>query len=370
MTRVLMITNRFIFGGIEKLLLDVFENKNNPEIKYDLLTLTSEKDEELIELIKQYDVSYNSLSLDKYNMLKRQFYHYKALYDIIKKGRYDVVHINITSYARVLDMITAKKAGAKKRIIHSHSAAERDPLHRKLIRPIRKLYDYSATDFFACSDEAAKHLFSKKTYKEGNYTVIKNGICVDRYVFSEADRQEVRRELAFHSGGLLIGHVGRLTEAKNHSFILDVFNEIRKLRPDSKLLLVGEGELRGAIENKVAELGMNDSVILYGSSSNTARLLSAMDVFLFPSIWEGLGISVVEAQCNGLPCYVSERVPEAAIITSNVYQYSIGAGAENWAKSIIGRTTERVDERNKITEAGYDIKSTVAAVERYYLTAK
>ena len=366
MTRVLMITNRFIFGGIEKLLLDVFENRMNPEIHYDLLALITEKNDELIDRVKAAGVNYYCLELDKHSVLERQLHHYRTLYRFVRKKRYDVVHINITSYARVLDMLTIRLAGVPERIIHSHSADEHDPISRKIIRPVRKLYDYTATRFLACSDSAAKHLFSNNIYKNKKYVVVNNGIEVDQYSFSEKNRSAIRNRLGIGDGDLLIGHVGRLTDAKNHMFLLEVFKAIHDIREDSKLLLVGDGELRSAIGKKISELGLENCVILYGASSNIPPLLSSMDVFLFPSIWEGLGISVIEAQCNGLPCYVSEKVPQTAIITSNVCKYNLSDGAEQWAIRMLNNPNKRVNEVEKIKQANFDILDSVRQLESIY----
>lgn len=365
--KVLMITNRFIYGGIEKLLLDVFEHKSCSDIQYDLLSLISEKDDELIRRIEDAGVGYYSLELDKHNTFERQIYHYKKLYNFITNNHYDVVHINITSYARVLDMLVVKMSGVKTRIIHSHSANEKDTISRKIIRPIRKLYDYTATDFLACSDGAAKQLFSRKICKEKKYIVINNGIEIDNYLFSHEERIKVRDSLGIQDGDMLIGHVGRFTEAKNHLFILSVFNELHKLKPSSKLLLVGDGEKREEIEKEIIKLNIKDRVILFGSSSDIRALLSAMDVFLFPSVWEGLGISVIEAQCNGLPCYISEKVPKTAIILSNVHQYDITAGPKWWAKCILNENNDRVNEIDRIRKSGYNIADSVHQLEKLYL---
>lgn len=362
-----MITYRFIFGGIEKLLLNIFENKSNPSIHYDLLTLIAETDNELIEKIKSLGVGYYSLELDKHSTLERQFYHYKALYKFIKQNHYDVVHINITSYARALDMVIVKLAGVKTRIIHSHSADEILPFSRKILRPMRKLYDFSATDFFACSDSAAQHLFSSDVFITKKYIVVNNGIEVKNYLFSSIDRDRIRHSLGIKKDTLLFGHVGRLTEAKNHLFLLKIISEVSKLKPNSKLLLVGDGELKNEIEKEINNLGIKNNVIMYGASSNIPALLSSMDVFLFPSKWEGLGISVVEAQCNGLPCYVSENVPQTAVLTSNVYRFSTLKGARWWAREILSKVNKRVDETNKIVQAGYDITCTVQQLENIYV---
>lgn len=366
MTNVLIITYRFIFGGIEKLLLDVFEHNEDPDIRFDLLTLSSEKDEELIDRIHHRGIGYYSLDLDKHGKVERQFYHYKMLYCFLKAHHYDVVHINITSYARVLDMAVVKAAGVRKRIIHSHSADENDAFLRKLVRPMRKLYDYTATDFLACSDEAARHLFSKNVCKNKRYQIINNGINTADYCFSMKDRKCMRDSLGLGNDELLIGHIGRFTEAKNHLFLLDVFSEILKRCSSAWLLLVGDGEKREDIKSRIDMLGIQDRVILYGSSSNISPLLSAMDVFLFPSRWEGLGISVIEAQSNGLPCYISENIPKAAVLTSNVFRLNISDGPDCWAERVLTQKTERVEETDRIIRAGYDIQDSVSRLEQIY----
>ncbi len=370
MTKVLMITHRFIFGGIEKLLLDMFENRNNHDIHYDLLTLITEKDTKLIKKVLALGVGYYCLELDKHNTLERQVHHYRTLYKFIKKNNYDVVHINITSYARALDMLVVKKAGIKKRIIHSHSADERETLSRKILKPMKKLYDYTATDFLACSDNAAKYLFSKKIFEEKKYTVINNGIDVPKYVFSNIERNRIRASLGLNDGEMIIGHIGRLTEAKNHEFLLEVYYEIYKSNSNSKLLLVGDGELKNAIIEKINKLGIQKHVIMYGASSEISALLSSMDIFLFPSKWEGLGIAVIEAQCNGLPCYISENIPQTAAITSNIRQYSIIKGAKWWAEMILKEKNIRVNETDKIRKAGYDICYSVSQLEDIYKKGK
>ena len=361
-----MITNRFIFGGIEKLLLDVFENKKNLSIHYDLLTLISEKNDALIKKISLLGVGYYTLGLENYSSINRQLYHYKGLYEFVKKNHYDVVHINISSYVRVLDMFVLKMAGVKTRIIHSHSSDVKDSFTRRILRPMRNLYDFFATDFLACSDNAAKYLFSRKIYNEKKYIIINNGIEVKKYLYSNTERKRIRNSLDIQEDVLVFGHVGRLTEAKNHMFLLETYSELVKLWPRSKLLLVGDGELKKDIEEKINSLGIKNSVIMYGTSSDIPALLSAMDIFLFPSKWEGLGISVVEAQCNGLPCYISENVPKTAIITSNVSQYNISKGAEWWAKNILNKKNQRVNETRKIVEAAYDIRQTVHLLESIY----
>ena len=368
MIKVLVITNRFIYGGIEQFLINMFEKGIRQDIQFDLLALTSEKNEELVNKLQACGIPYRTLALEKYSKLKRQFFHYYKLYTFIKKGKYQVVHLNITNPARAVDMLVAKHAGAKVRIVHAHSSVKNSAFITKMLKPLRVLFDYSATDFCACSDAAAEYLFSQKTVRSRKYQVIPNGIFTEKFLYSEYDRNRIRTKLGVLKNELLIGHVGRMTEAKNHDFILQVFHEIRKMNPASKLLLVGDGELRKEIEENIKLLQLEGSVILYGASSNVSELLSAMDVFLFPSRWEGLPISAIEAQCNGLPCYISENVPKSTFLTSNCMQLQTTQGAKYWAQTILD-THKRIDEIEKIHESVYDISNTVKQMEKVYLKA-
>lgn len=368
MIKVLVITNRFIYGGIEQFLINMFEKGIRQDIQFDLLALTSEKNEELVNKLQACGIPYRTLALEKYSKLKRQFLHYYKLFNIIKEGKYQVVHLNITNPARACDMFVAKLAGAKVRIFHSHSAIKNVPLVVKILKPFCVLFENSATDFCACSDAAAEYLFSKKTVRSRKYQVIPNGIFTEKFLFSEYDRNRIRTKLGVLEDEVLIGHVGRMTEAKNHDFILEIFHEIREMNPASKLLLVGDGELRSEVTQKIKRLQVEDSVIMYGASSSVSELLSAMDVFLFPSRWEGLGISAIEAQCNGLPCYISENVPKSTLLTSNCMQLQTTQGAKYWAQTILD-THKRIDEIEKIHESVYDISNTVKQMEKVYLKA-
>ena len=364
--RVLMVTRRFIYGGIEKLLLDIFENSDRSIFQYDVLALNSEADESLLYKLKSLNVNYQTLSLDKCNKSERRKKHYNGLSALLKKNTYDVVHVNITNYKMVFDLYVAKKAGIKRRIIHAHSANINTPTSLRIYKPARKLYDFVATDWCACSVEAAQYLFSKKIIKNKKYTVINNGIKMNDFLFSEESRKRIRSQYDIFEDTKLIGHVGRFTEAKNHTFLIDVFHEILLKNEDYKLMLVGDGELKDSIVTLIENYNISDKVILTGACSNIGEILSAFDLFVFPSIWEGLGISVIEAQCNGLRTYISDKVPEQATITSNVRKLELNKGPKYWATEIIEDQNIRINESSLIENAGYDILHSVKQLEEIY----
>ena len=366
--KVLMVVKSFRYGGTEQFLINVFENWKNKNIQFDVLTLFEYKDDWLTSKLGNLGVGYSTLNLGQCSIIKRQFKHYKELYNVLKNSSYDVIHFHPNSFTRILDLAIAKAAGINKRIVHSHFAGMNSGLSA-MVRPLRFMFDLFATDFCACSDEAAKYMFSRKRVSDGKYHVVINGVNVGKYAYSDEQRRKVRKECEIDEETLVIGHIGRLVEEKNHSFILDVFKEIHKLNIDSKLLLVGEGKLRTEIEAQIKELRVDNDVIMYGASPEVGALLSAMDVFMFPSWHEGLGFAVIEAQCNGLPCYVSEHIPNDACITSNVHKLNISYGARYWAERIL-EYHKRVDETHKIAEAGYDINTTIRQLEGLYIDSR
>ena len=211
---------------------------------------------------------------------------------------------------------------------------------------------------------------SRKYWKEGKVSVLKNAIDIKNFCFSEETRKKYRQELGIDDQ-LLIGHVGRFQTQKNHDFLVDIFYEISKKDSSAKLLLVGEGPLQEKIKDKVAGLGITDCVIFAGVRDDVANLMQAMDVFLFPSLFEGLGIVLVEAQAAGLPCVASKTViPEEVRLTEEFEFIDLEESAQVWAERVLGikGTENRLDGQDKVLKAGYDIKTSAKELETFYLT--
>ena len=223
----------------------------------------------------------------------------------------------------------AHKAGLKT-IIHSHSTSNGKGLSSVVKRimqyPLRNQADY----FFACSTEAGLWLFGHKVVNSEKFHILQNAIDVDKYCFNQLIRDRYRKELKLDEKKTFI-HVGRFHPAKNHSFLLKLFAEIHKKDPKTILLLAGDGELRSAIEKQITNLDIQDSVFLLGNRNDVPNLLQASDCFLFPSIWEGLGIVVIEAQAAGLVTICSDSIPQEVKITNLVKFVSLQKSAEEWA---------------------------------------
>lgn len=279
---------------------------------------------------------------------------------------YKVLHSHVRSYASIYLPI-AKKHGLKT-IIHSHSTSNGKGVSSAVKALMQYPLRFQADYFMSCSDKAGRWLFGKRITQSNNYMVIPNAIDSERFVFGEKKRNQIRSELSIEDK-FVVGHVGRLTEPKNHSFLLEVFAELRKTRKDAVLLLVGDGKLKKTIEEKIQSLNLDKSVLLLGSKSNTYDYYQAMDVFAFPSLWEGLGIAAIEAQASGLPCVVSERIPEEINIGAGlIHVVSLDEGKEVWAKAINSYESEcrfsRVDE---VKKAGYDISENAKLIQKFYL---
>lgn len=235
-------------------------------------------------------------------------------------------------------------------------------------RAAKALYTSSATDLWACSRSAAEFLFSKRQLAVKGFQFIPNGIDIERFRFDVAVRESVRQELGL-TKKYVIGNIGRLCYQKNQEFLLEILAEIIQCKPESRLLLVGEGEAEVALRQKAESLGVAHAVIFYGVSSHVERLLWAMDTFVFPSRFEGLGIAVVEAQAAGLPVLCSENVPSEARVTLQFHRLPLSAGVKQWADKVLevcNVSINRSEGCALVRNAGFDIADVSTQIEINY----
>lgn len=294
--------------------------------------------------------------------------------EILQDRRYDVVHLNIFHGWSLRYAWLAKYAGVPTIVAHSHNTA----LRKSTVWPLKMLIHTLAkgffsgypTDFWACSALAANFLFSAKVLQKRGFHFVPNGIDTQRFAFSQHVREKLREKLNI-SGTYVIGNVGRLCGQKNQSFLLDVFRVALHKVPEASLLLVGEGRDMAALRKKAERLGVQKNVIFYGTSQSIEELLWAMDVFAFPSKFEGLGIAAVEAQAAGLPVVMSEFVPEEARLAKKVQVVPLEDGPERWADALLGaafeNTTVRMAGASDVRNAGFDIADVAGQIEKFYL---
>lgn len=283
---------------------------------------------------------------------------------LLAERDYDVVHLNAYQGLSLQYLALAQRAGVPVRIAHSHGTGLRNspgkPLKLLLHRLGKRLWSPSATDFWACSRQAAEFLFLQGQ----PYRWIPNGIDVERFRFQEPLRIKQRQVLGLAESQLLVGTVGRLSEEKNHPFLLDVFCHLQTLRRDSVLLLVGTGRMEEQLRARAEALGIASNVIFFGPSDHVEQLLWAMDVFVFPSHMEGLGIAAVEAQAAGLPTVCSEGVPPEAVVTDLAQRLPLSAGARRWAEILLNEksSADRAAIADAVSTAGFDVTSVAKRV--------
>lgn len=365
--RICCYCERWESGGIESFLNNVLNRLDLREVEVDIVTADL-RQSVFTAGLEQKGIHFYQLSGSQQKLRQN----WRMFRQLLEQRHYDVIHFNLFQGLSLYYARLAQKAGIPVRIAHSHNTALRPsrtrPLKLLLHRAGKLLFLRSATDLWACSTPAAEFLFSRKIAREGQFRFIPNGIETERFRFDPAQRDAVRRALGLEKE-FVIGNVGRLCAQKNQEFLLDVFAEVVKQKPDSRLLLVGTGELEPALKARAKALQVADKVIFYGVSDRVETLLWAMDVFAFPSRFEGLGIVAVEAQAGGLPVLCSEHVPQEARITALFHALPLNAGAQAWAEALVcsDAAEKPRDTWQQVRAAGFDVEDVARKIERYYL---
>lgn len=348
-------------GGIESFLHNVLCHMDLSDLEVDIVVACL-RPSIFTESLEKLGVQFIELSGNP----RKIFENRRKIKRLLREKRYDVLHLNAFQGLQLSLLRAAKRAGIPVRIAHSHNTALRQSATRWLKMPVHRLssmlFSDSATDLWACSSDAASFMFPRHVLQKKSWQFIPNGIDLERFRFDAQQRGEVRRELGV-SDCFVIGSVGRLCYQKNQAFLLDVFAALMKQRPNSRLLLVGEGEDRQQLEEKAAKLGIADSVIFYGVTDHVERLLWAMDAFAFPSRFEGLSIAAVEAQAAGLPVLCSEHIPSETLLTPQAIRVPLSNMA-SWVRALVDITT--CDREQPIQCQAFQIKAVAQMIGEKY----
>ena len=299
---------------------------------------------------------------------KSRFNICSTLDDFFKMNKYDVVHVHSGSISVFgIYAYYAKKNGIKKVIVHSHSSIEKKSLKNTILRYVCNVFLKNNVDVYcACSKIAGESKFIDSVVKN-KLVIVKNGIDIEKFRFNKKTRSLLRDSLGINNNELVIGHVGRFSDEKNHTFLIDIFNQVSKLQPLSKLMLIGSGELEYNIRDKVKTLGLEEKVLFIGNVNNVYDYYQAMDCFVLPSKFEGLGMVGIEAQCSGLPCIVSDGCPEELNVTDLLQYVSLNEGAEKWGEEVINhKYSDRNDRLISIGSSGFNMKSEISKIEQLY----
>jgi glycosyltransferase involved in cell wall biosynthesis len=369
--RVLELTGGFdkgTSGGIAAFCFNYFKAMDKTQFTVDFLTIGYPCFDLYRPEIEEMGGTLYCLNVHRFRGLKGKRAYLKAFRAFLAAHSYDVIHVNMGSFYTVLlcAMLARLSTGAKV-VAHCHSTMTYQGIRGLSVR-LSKPFFYPAADYFlACSIPSGRYMFPSGVVRGGRFHVMSNAISADRFQYDPVARAETRASLGVGEE-LLIGHVGRFAYAKNHSFLLDVFAEVRRKRPDARLLLVGAGDLEGSIREKARSLGLEGQVIFAGLRGDVHRLMQAMDAFVFPSRFEGLGIVAVEAQASGLTVVASTAVPDDAGICGDQFvRLSLADGAEKWADAVLAACDHpRGDMRQAVADAGYDISREVEKLETLY----
>lgn len=355
--RVLQVVTYMGRGGLETMLMNYYRNIDRNKVQFDFLTHRDER--------WDYDDEIESLGgkiyhLPKLNPFSKSYLN--ALDKFFKEHKeYQIVHCHQDCLSGVV-LKVAKKNGVRFTIAHAHSASQ-DKNLKYFIKVLAKKNIKKYSDkMFACGEEAGKWMF-----ETDNFEVLNNAIDTDLYTYNKEKADKVKKESGIENK-FVIGHVGRFNYPKNHKFIIDVFNEVQKVKEDSVLMLVGDGDLRAEIEQKVQDLGLSDKVIFTGVRSDVNELMQGMDMFLFPSLYEGLPVTMVEAQASGLKCIISDKVPLECKMTENVEVVKLEESPQKWAKEVLKyEKYERQNTKEEIVKANFDIKANAKYLQEFYL---
>lgn len=350
-------------GGVESFLVNYYRHINRNDIQFDFLCNSYEPvayENELIELGGRcFHIVARSVNYRKYKSELETLFKEHA-------SEWDAIWVNVCSLANIDYLKIAKKYGIKRRIIHSHNSQNMDSKLRGLLHFWNKLHIGNiATDFWACSEDAAKWFYSGKEFEKR--IVIHNAIDVDRLKFNESKRNELREQYGWLDK-IVIGNVGRLHFQKNQSFALEIFKKVLNKNKDCELVFVGQGDDEKTLRSKAEELGISTNVHFVGLQKDICAWLSCFDVFLFPSLFEGLSIAALEAQANGVPVLASKGViPEEVKMVKNFKFFELNDEPTAWAEELL-QVIElgRIDfesVKNAFVVNGYDIENETVKLE-------
>ena len=344
-------------GGIESFMMNYYRHIDSSKVHIDFIVHGDTPGAYDDEIVKSGSIIY------RVPIKSRHPFKYKReMCKIFSLGKYDIVHSHVDAMSTwILKM--AKQCGIKIRIAHSHNTEHltTNKIKYALNEYARKNIRKYATHCFACGEAAGNWLFGK-----GNYSVIQNAIELERFLFSESKREEVRSSLGINDDTILMGHVGRFDTQKNHEFLITVFAEIKKKRSNVKLMLIGSGWKEESIKSLVESKGIADSVYFMGNRNDVNELYNAMDCYVFPSLFEGLPVVLVEAQANGLKCYLSNTITKEVAINDRV-EY-IPLDKAKWVEILTNNLEcSRLDAAEDVKKRGYDISLSAKKLEGVYL---
>lgn len=356
----------FGWGGIETFLSNLCLNINIE--KYDIKILAINKiTNHFDEVLRCRNIELIVLEPERIaNPIKRFSKGLKSFDKYIKNLRNPIIHFNVSNSVDLLYVEIAKRRGINTRIVHCHNSNATNNFKRMAHYMLKPVLKNNATVKLACSDKAARWIFSKKTYIEKDYILVKNSIKTEKYIFNKNIRSDIREKENWNDK-FIVGHIGRFNKQKNHRFLIEIFSEISKKRENAYLVLIGEGGLEADIKKLVYEKSLEKKVIFYGMTSEVNNILQGMDVFILPSFYEGLPFVLVESQASSLLSIASDSITKEVQISPYIKYFSLENSANEWADFILSfDNIKRKDNSQNIVNGGFDLKTMVENLEKLY----
>ena len=358
------------YGGSEMLLYNLYQHMNRDKIQFDFLVNTN-REEALDEKLKSLGseiipLMNNEPKFIPWKILKASI----MLKKILSNGQYKIIHIHCSNSQGLVYAHIAKKAKVPVIVIHAHNSGVDGPLlllKQIVHRLFKYLYLNDPTDYFACSRSAAQWMFSEKIAADKCF-YLKNGIDIQKYRFDRNIRNDIRNKLKLNNKNVIL-NIGRLVLQKNQLFLMDIFENICRQSDDFILIIIGNGPLKHQIEKKTVLSGIKDKIIFIDHTFEIEKYMFASDLFVLPSLYEGLGIAAIEAQAAGLPTVISDGVPQDTVISDLVLSIPLEAPADIWAEKImkIELNNNRESSPSVVKKAGYDIYESAKMLEEFYI---
>lgn len=360
--RIAQIMGKMNSGGVESVVMNYYRNIDKNKVQFDFIV---DEDSKNIPKEEIENMGGKIILVPPY---KNILSYMNILKNILRKGNYKIVHSHLNTLS-VFSLYAAKMANVSVRIAHSHSTSNKKEWKKNILKNILKLFSkVNATHYFCCSELAGRWLFGDKAYDNDEVKLINNAIDVDKFIYNEEIRNIVRKEFDFENK-FVIGHVGRFVDQKNHTGLIDIFNEIYKANKESILLLAGDGPLLKSIRDKVDSLNLTDAVKFLGVRSDINNIMQCIDVFLLPSLYEGLPVVGVEAQASGSLCILSSNMTKETKVIETTKFLPISDEPKAWAKYILEeyKNFKRKDTKQEIINSNFEIKSEATKLQNDYL---
>lgn len=357
MVRVLNIIGSMQRGGAETFLMNIYRNIDREKVQFDFLLYSDQGINSYIQEIKEMGGIIYTLPPKSKNFIGGLF----MIRNLVKKEKYHIVWRHTNTPFKAIDLIMARLGGADHLILHSHNSNV-DFTNKILGVLLRPVFIPWITERFACGQEAGKWMYGKRSFR-----IIANGVDVQKYKYNEEIRNQYRARFGVE-GKIVLGHIGRFEKAKNHKFLIKLMKKIVENRDDVILFLIGEGTLKQEIENQTTEMGLDNYIKFLGTRTDIPVILQMLDAVILPSLWEGVPVTLIEAQSAGVPCIVSDCVPHEVKVLDNVEFLSLEESLDTWADQIGAMAGRRIEESSEIMQkAGYDMPHIASELQKEFL---